>query len=60
MSIGTSYTVKISVDAGGVLGVSLDGTPMGTYTPAALPNGFAAVGTASMQASFDDVVVTQP
>jgi hypothetical protein len=61
VAVGTaSYTVKISVDAAGLLSAFLGGTLMGTYTPSALANGFAAVGTTSVQASFDDVVVTQP
>ena len=59
VAVGTSYDLKISVDGAGVLSATLGGTVMGTYTPAALASGSAAVATASMKASFDNVVVSQ-
>jgi len=57
---GTSYNLGLSINASGVLTATLGGTVMGTYTPAALATaGSAAVGTVSMEAEFDNVVVTQ-
>ena len=58
--VGTPYAVKLSVDATGVLSAYLGGVLRGTYTPAALASGFAAVGTTSINAWFDNIAVTQP
>jgi hypothetical protein len=60
VAIGTWYDLKVSVDAAGLVSASLGGAVVGSYTPAALASGFAAVGTASMRAAFDNVVVTRP
>jgi hypothetical protein len=60
IAVGTFYTLKLGVDVAGLLTASFGGATVGTYTPAALANGFAAVGTASMRAEFDDFVVTRP
>jgi len=59
VTTGTWYSVQLSLSSAGVLSASLGGTVLGTYTPAALTGGSAAVGTASMEAEFDNVVVTQ-
>jgi hypothetical protein len=32
----------------------------GTYTPSAMTNGTVAIGTASMEAAFDNITVTRP
>jgi hypothetical protein len=60
VTTGTFYTLRVSVDASNVLTVFLDGAQKGTYTPAAMTNGTVAVGTASMEAAFDDISVTRP
>jgi hypothetical protein len=60
VAVGTFYDLKLSVDAGGALAASLGGNQLGTFTPAALASGYAALGTESMRASFDNVVVTRP
>jgi len=57
---GTFYDLRISVDASNTLTVYLGGTMRGTYTPPAMTNGTVAVGTASMQAAFDNITVTRP
>jgi hypothetical protein len=59
ITIGSIHQVKLSL-SGGVLSVTLDSSVRGTLTPAALGNGFAAVATQSIEAQFDNVVVTQP
>ncbi len=60
VATGTWYSLKLSVDASGVLSATLGTTVVGTYTPTALASGNAAVATASMTASFDSVVYAQP
>lgn len=60
VATGTWYDLKIGLDGAGVLGATFGGTLVGTFTPAALANGYAALTTTSMQAAFDNVVVTQP
>jgi hypothetical protein len=61
VATGTWYDVKVGVDASGVVSASLGGTVVGTYTPASAPaSGYAALGTSSTKAAFDDVVVTRP
>jgi hypothetical protein len=60
VAIATWYDLKISVDGAGVVGATFGGTLVGTFMPAALASGYAALGTTSMEAAFDNVVVTQP
>jgi hypothetical protein len=60
VTTGTFYDLRISVDASNTLTVYLGGAQKGTYTPAAMTNGTAAVATASMEAAFDDISVTRP
>ena len=60
VATGTWYNLKLSVDASAVLSATLGTTVVGTYTPAALASGSAAVATASMTAEFDSVVYSQP
>ena len=57
---GSIQQVKLSLSAAGVLSVTLNSSVRETLTPPALANGFAAVGTTSVEASFDTIVVTQP
>jgi hypothetical protein len=60
VAIGTWYDVKISVDAAGLLTATLGSATMGTYDPGNVASGFGAVGTISMEAAFDNFVVTRP
>jgi hypothetical protein len=60
VATGTWYDLKISVDGAGVVAATFGGTLVGTFTPAALASGYAALTTTSVQAAFDNVVVTQP
>jgi hypothetical protein len=61
IAAGAVHTVKLSISAAGVLTGFLDGTTLGTFTPSGtIASGFVAVTTQSAEASFDDVVVTQP
>ena len=61
IAVGTSYSVRLSVDGAGLVSASLDGTPLGTFTPGtALASGTIAVATQAALASFDDIVVSQP
>ena len=61
ITIGNWYDVRLSVDASNELTAYLGGNRLGSYTPAGtVANGYAAVGTSSMRASFDNVVVTRP
>jgi hypothetical protein len=61
ITVGTQYNVQVSIDAGGMLSASLNGTALGTLMPGnAIPSGFVAVATQSAEATFDNVVVTQP
>jgi hypothetical protein len=49
---------RFPVRSAGVLTASRGSKVMGTCTPASLSGGAAAVGTASMRASFDNVVIS--
>jgi len=61
IAVGTQYNVQVSIDAGGMLSASLNGTALGTLMPGnAIASGFVAVATQSAEATFDNVVVTQP
>jgi hypothetical protein len=61
IAIGTSYDVQLRIDASGLLTAFLNGTMRGTFMPPnSLADGFAAVGTKSMLASFDNIVVSRP
>jgi hypothetical protein len=60
VTVGTFYDLKLSVDANGLLTASFNGATAGTFMPAALASGHAAVGTISMEAEFDNFVVTRP
>jgi hypothetical protein len=61
IATGAAHTVKLSVNAAGLLTAFLDGAQVGTFTPATtIATGFIAITTQSAEASFDDVVVTQP
>jgi hypothetical protein len=61
VTVGTQYSVRIGVDGSGLVSASLDGSALGTFMPASLiPSGFVAVATQSAEATFDNVVVTQP
>jgi len=60
ITTGSIHQVKLSLSSAGVLSVTLDSSVRGTLTPAALSNGFAAVATQSIEAEFDNVVVSQP
>ena len=61
IAVGTQYNVRLSVDAAGALSASLDGMILGPFTPtSAVASGFVAVATQSAEATFDNVVVTQP
>ena len=61
VTVGTQYNAQISVDGAGLLSASLDGTALGTLTAGtAVASGFVGVATQSAEATFDNVVVTQP
>ena len=60
VTVGTFYDLKLSVDANNVLTATFNGAAAGTLMPAAIANGFAAVGTTSAKAEFDSFVVTRP
>ena len=60
VAIGTWYDIKLSVDAAGLLTAYLGSSMMGTYDPGNIASGFGAIGTISMEASFDNFVVTRP
>ncbi len=61
ITVGTQYNVRVSVDAAGALSASLDGMMLGPFTPtSAIASGFVGVATQSAEATFDNVVVTQP
>jgi hypothetical protein len=60
VNVGTFYDLKLSVAASGALTATFNGAAAGTLMPAAITNGFAAVGTLSAKAEFDDFVVTRP
>jgi hypothetical protein len=61
VQLNTWYRVELRVDAAGMLRASINGLEVGTFTPPeTLAAGTVAVGTASVQAAFDDIVVTQP
>ncbi len=60
INTGSIQQVTLSLSAAGVLSVILNSSQRGTLTPAALANGFVAVATTSVEASFDTIVVTQP
>ena len=46
--------------AAGLLTAYLGITMMGTYDPGNIASGFGAVGTISMEAAFDNFLVTRP
>jgi hypothetical protein len=56
----TFYDLKLSVDANNALTATFNGAAAGTYMPAALASGYAAVATISATAEFDNFVVTRP
>ncbi len=60
--VGTQYNVQVSVDGAGVLSGSVNGTAVAPFTPpgAAITAGFVGVATQMAEATFDNVVVTQP
>ena len=60
VTTGTFYDLRISVDASNLLTVFLGGTSRGTFMPGAMANGTVAIGTASMEAAFDNISVTRP
>jgi len=60
ITTGSIHQVKLSLSSAGVLSVTLDSSVLGTLTPTALASGFAAVATQSIEAEFDNIVVTQP
>jgi hypothetical protein len=61
IATGTAVTVSLAINATGTLTASLNGTQLGTFTPAAtIASGFVAVTTQSCEAEFDNIVVTQP
>jgi hypothetical protein len=61
ITVGTQYNVQISVDGAGMLSASLNGMALGTLMPGnAIASGFVGVATQSAEATFDNVVVTQP
>ncbi len=60
INTGSIQQVKLSLSAAGVLTVTLNNSVGGSLTPTALANGFVAVATTSVEASFDTIVVTQP
>jgi hypothetical protein len=61
VTIGTQYDVRISVDGNNLLSASLDGMLLGTLMPGtAIASGFVGIATQSAEATFDNVVVTQP
>ena len=62
IAVGTQYSVLISVDSTGVLSGSVNGTAVGPFTPpgTAITSGFIGVATQMAEATFDNVVVTQP
>ncbi len=61
LALGTWYTTKLSVNAGGALSATVGGTLLGSYTPAtAVASGYVALATESAEAAFDNVVVAQP
>jgi hypothetical protein len=61
IAVGTTYTVTLSASAAGALSATLNGTALGTFTPATpVASGFVALATQSAEALFDNIVVTQP
>lgn len=61
LAIGTSVSVKLSMDAAGMLSAFLNGKFLGTTAPlGVVASGFVAVATQSAEAAFDDIVVAQP
>jgi hypothetical protein len=60
VTTGTFYDLRISVDASNLLTVYLGGTQRGTYMAGAITSGTVAIGTASMEAAFDNIAVTRP
>ena len=62
ITVGTQYNVQLSVDGAGVLSGSVNGTAVGPFTPpgTAIASGFVGVATQMAEATFDNVVVTQP
>src|SRR5581483_9211713 len=62
ITVGTQYNVQIRVNTSGVLSGSVNGTAVGPFTPTgtAITSGFAGVATQMAEATFDNVVVTQP
>jgi len=61
LAVGGSYRARLSIDAAGTLSASVDGVAVGTLTPGTtVASGFVAVATQSAEASFDNIVVSQP
>jgi hypothetical protein len=61
IALGTQYSVQIATDATGVLTASFNGAILGTFTPStAIASGFVGLATQNAEATFDNVVVTQP
>jgi hypothetical protein len=60
VNVGSINMVKLSLSAAGVLSATFAGSVRGTLTPTALASGFAAVVTTSVEAEFDNIVVSQP
>jgi hypothetical protein len=61
IAVGGSYNARIGVDAAGTLHASVDGVSVGPFIPGtAIASGYVAVATQAAEASFDNVVVSQP
>jgi hypothetical protein len=61
ISLGTWYSVRLGVDANGLLSATVNGVALPTLMPTtALASGFIAVATQNAEASFDEIVVSQP
>jgi hypothetical protein len=62
ITVGTQYSVQISVDSTGILSGSVNGAAVGPFTPpgTTIASGFVGVATQMATATFDNVVVTQP
>jgi hypothetical protein len=61
IAVGGSYLARLSIDGAGTLSGSVDGVSIGTLASGtAITSGYVAVATQSAEASFDNIVVSQP
>jgi len=60
IAVGTWYDVKLSVDGSGTLSGYVGGQLLGTFKPSSVSSGYAALGTQSGEANFDNVSISSP